>query len=119
MNIMPINPRSLSALLLLALFSTSAIAGKKVTICHIPPGNPDNAHTITVSESAVDAHMAHGDSMGECDNGGSGSSASGSSSEASGSGVNFTICDDRENEIGRSVTVNLVGRVSSENFQCE
>ena len=39
----------------------------KVEICHIPPGNPDNAHTITVSPSAVPAHLAHGDYEGECD----------------------------------------------------
>jgi hypothetical protein len=39
---------------------------EKVTICHIPPGNPDNAHTIRVSENAVDAHLAHGDTLGEC-----------------------------------------------------
>ena len=39
---------------------------KKVTICHIPPGNPENAHTIKVGESAVDAHLAHGDTLGEC-----------------------------------------------------
>ena len=38
----------------------------KVTICHIPPGNPDNAHTIRVSENAVDAHLDHGDTLGEC-----------------------------------------------------
>ena len=38
----------------------------KVTICHIPPGNPDNAHTIRVSENAVDAHLAHGDTLGKC-----------------------------------------------------
>jgi hypothetical protein len=38
----------------------------KVTICHIPPGNPDNAHTIRVSEYAVDAHLDHGDYKGEC-----------------------------------------------------
>lgn len=38
----------------------------KVTICHIPPGNKSAAHTITVDQSAVPAHMAHGDSMGPC-----------------------------------------------------
>ena len=27
--------------------------GPKVTICHIPLGNPGNAHTINVSESAL------------------------------------------------------------------
>lgn len=40
---------------------------KKVTICHIPPGNPGNAHTITVGEPAVAAHVAeHGDTIGPC-----------------------------------------------------
>jgi len=38
----------------------------KVTICHVPQGNPDNAHTITVSENAVAADLAHGDYLGEC-----------------------------------------------------
>jgi hypothetical protein len=39
----------------------------KVTICHIPPGNPDNRHTITVGESAVAAHIQnHGDTLGPC-----------------------------------------------------
>ena len=39
----------------------------KVTICHIPPGNPENAHVITVGASAVPAHIAnHGDNVGEC-----------------------------------------------------
>lgn len=38
----------------------------KVTICHRPPGNPDKAKTITVGEAAVDAHLAHGDTLGSC-----------------------------------------------------
>jgi hypothetical protein len=25
-------------------------AGEKVTICHVPPGNPENAHTITIDK---------------------------------------------------------------------
>ncbi len=40
---------------------------EKVTICHIPPGNPSNAHTITVGASAVNAHLNHGDTLGECE----------------------------------------------------
>ncbi len=39
---------------------------EKVTICHRPPGNPENEHTITVGAPAVPAHLAHGDSIGQC-----------------------------------------------------
>jgi hypothetical protein len=38
----------------------------KVTLCHVPPGNPGNAHTITVGAPAVAAHLAHGDTLGPC-----------------------------------------------------
>lgn len=38
----------------------------KITLCHVPPGNPDRAHNITVGEPAVDAHLAHGDHLGHC-----------------------------------------------------
>lgn len=59
----------------LLLAASPALAGKKngadgkkvkVTICHIPPGNPDNQRTVRVAESAVAAHLAHGDALGEC-----------------------------------------------------
>lgn len=33
----------------------------KVTICHIPPGNPNNCHEITISLNALEAHLDHGD----------------------------------------------------------
>lgn len=38
-----------------------------VEVCHRPPGNPDNAHTITVGAPAVKAHLAHGDYEGACE----------------------------------------------------
>lgn len=38
----------------------------KVLVCHIPPGNPENPHTIEVGESALPAHLAHGDTEGAC-----------------------------------------------------
>ena len=37
-----------------------------VTICHIPPGNPDNAQTQLVMASEVAVHLAHGDTLGPC-----------------------------------------------------
>jgi hypothetical protein len=37
----------------------------KVTLCHIPTGNSENAHTIRVSENTVPAHLAHGNYLGE------------------------------------------------------
>src|SRR5689334_4954306 len=39
----------------------------KVTICHIPPGNPANAHTITVDASAIPAHLGHDDTLLACE----------------------------------------------------
>lgn len=45
-----------------------ALAGgsNKVDVCHLPPGNPFNWHTITISEKALPAHLAHGDLEGSC-----------------------------------------------------
>ena len=44
-----------------------AAPAAKVTICHIPPGTPDNYHTITVGENALPNHLQHGDLLGSCD----------------------------------------------------
>jgi hypothetical protein len=38
----------------------------KITICHIPPGNPDKKKTIEVGQSAWPAHEKHGDTLGPC-----------------------------------------------------
>ncbi len=42
-------------------------APAKVYICHIPPGNPENAHTICVSDNSINAHLEHGDYLGPCE----------------------------------------------------
>jgi len=42
-------------------------ANCKVTICHVPPGNVCNEHTIRVGKPAVRAHIEHGDYLGSCD----------------------------------------------------
>lgn len=42
---------------------------EETEICHVPPGNPEEAHTIIIGAPAVSTHLAHGDSLGHCDNG--------------------------------------------------
>ena len=38
----------------------------KVVICHYPPGNSGNRHTLEVGQAAVSTHLAHGDTLGPC-----------------------------------------------------
>ena len=60
---------------------------KKTTVCHIPPGNPANAHTICVGNAAVPAHLDHGDFVGTCNcSTGGGDAGGGSDGGGSGSG---------------------------------
>ncbi len=53
----------------ISLASLEACTPPGVPICHVPPGNPSNRHTITVGESAVAAHLRHGDHRGRCEDG--------------------------------------------------
>jgi len=46
--------------------SSSADNGPQVTICHCPPGNPQNNQTMTVGLNAAQMHLAHGDIPGPC-----------------------------------------------------
>ena len=64
----------LTAMVMTTPTSVQADPQEKVTICHVPPGNPENAHTITVGFPALVAHFANhgGDSFGECEGGGEG-----------------------------------------------
>ncbi len=58
-----------SFLLLVGLSPGVASAGgEKVTLCHVPPGNPAAAHEIVVAPSAVKAHLKNhaGDHLGPC-----------------------------------------------------
>jgi hypothetical protein len=54
----------------LAYLKAADAGNGKVAVCHIPPGNPANAHTIVVGAPAVKAHLAHGDVLGTCEDGG-------------------------------------------------
>jgi len=40
--------------------------GDKVIICHASAGSSGAAHTIVIPKSALEAHLAHGDSEGMC-----------------------------------------------------
>jgi hypothetical protein len=58
----------------------------KTTVCHIPPGNPANAHTICIGNAAVAKHLEkHGDFVGTCSCTGGGSD--GGSGDGSGGGT--------------------------------
>ena len=46
---------------------SSETSAEKVILCHVPPGNQDKTHSITVSDSSVSAHLDHGDYLGICD----------------------------------------------------
>jgi hypothetical protein len=65
----------------------------KVLVCHIPPGNPANAHDICIGEPAVKHHVKHhGDGVGvPCGNSGAGGSG-GAGGGAGGSGGGGATC---------------------------
>jgi D-aminopeptidase len=55
----------LAAALIFIAYHASA-ANDKVTICHMPGGNVENRHEIRIPQSAVNAHLQHGDHVGVC-----------------------------------------------------
>ena len=54
------------AILAVTIAPPASARADKVTVCHQPPGNPGNPQTIEVKQKAVSAHLAHGDTLGEC-----------------------------------------------------
>ena len=69
------NARRLSLGLVAALFALGvawlqgvSAQQAQVTICHVPPGNPDNPQTITIGAPAAEAHLRNhdGDHLGPC-----------------------------------------------------
>jgi hypothetical protein len=59
---------TLSVFLLVLAGIARAEQEPKVEICHNPPGNPSNYHTIKVKANALAAHLGHGDFVGPCEN---------------------------------------------------
>ena len=49
-----------------AISALLAQGPERVTLCHKPPDNPENAQTLIVPSTAVEAHLAHGDTLGAC-----------------------------------------------------
>jgi hypothetical protein len=47
--------------ILIALGTVDAAWAEVVFICHIPPGDPESAHVVTVDGPALAAHLGHGD----------------------------------------------------------
>ena len=48
------------------VFAQGNSGKSRVTICHIPPGNPDAQRTLRVPEPALHGHESHGDTLGPC-----------------------------------------------------
>jgi hypothetical protein len=55
------------AALLVAVSVRPVHAGESIEVCHVPPGNGP-AHYILIDESALGAHLAHGDATGNIPN---------------------------------------------------
>lgn len=77
---------------------------EKVAICHVPPGNPDNAHTISIGASAVPKHVGkhEGDTEGACEGG--------ADVPAGGNVAQFTICSNVDPDMCRQMVVEPTGR---------
>lgn len=89
------------------LSMASQYAGEKVTICHVPPGKPENSHTITVGAPAATAHLANhpGDFEGSCEG----------QNPCAGIAVTATYCEgDIENGYDFDVSVSFDGQLSPE-----
>lgn len=71
------------------LLSLAATAGDKLPLCHVPPGNPANAHTIYANEHALEAHLRHGDTLGACED-----------EVFVGASANLFLCDDPDTLVG-------------------
>jgi len=78
---------------------------KKVNVCHIPPGNPENDHTISISVNALRAHFAHGDYLDECEDQSNGESDEEEAEDnAEEDGVNYKV--ELKEELGLEQTEN-------------
>ena len=56
----------IAAWMLAAVLDDAPPKPPKSDLCHVPPGNPGHAHTLSLPESAFAAHLGHGDTAGAC-----------------------------------------------------
>lgn len=59
------NAITIGAIVLLVPALAAAAPGSE-TICHVPSGSSEKAHTLVVSAAALPAHLGHGDLPGPC-----------------------------------------------------
>ncbi len=87
--------------------SLAVVQSDSIVICHKPSGQ--NQHTLTVNDSALPAHLAHGDTYGPCP------VSSSSSSVASSSAVSSSAVSSSRSSSAASSTVSSVGGGSCAN----
>jgi cysteine-rich repeat protein len=86
-------------------------SNERVTICHVPWGNPSKARTQTLRGKAVDAHLRHGDLLGPCESSSlPGATLSHEVSEPRGSRDRVTICHIPRGDPSRARTLSTSAR---------
>jgi hypothetical protein len=88
---------------------------QKVEICHVPPGNPGNAHTICVNENAVQSHLDNGCQLGACGEALQACNVT-SSSNSSGSSVSSTVTGAISSDVTMEVYPNPFDNVINASF---
>jgi len=79
---------------------------EKITICHIPPGNPNNPETIEIPASAWPAHQAHGDVLGACpENSNGNNNSSNNNGNGNSTPQTLTICHKHQGRMGNDETM--------------
>ena len=100
-----------TALLALAALPAIVLAGKQ-TICHVPPGSPDNAHTISVSDAAVSTHLTQHDGDHPMSAGSTCGGAAAAVPPNNDTSAAVEICATSGNATGRRIDVSGLGGVT-------
>ncbi|MEK6884983.1 MAG: PepSY domain-containing protein [Nanoarchaeota archaeon] len=88
--------------------------GEKVTLCHIPRGNIEAKHTITVGRPAAAAHLRHSDTIGACETTPGNNNTGNQTSPGNNTGTNTTI-----NNTNTNTTVNNTETNQTNNSQIQ